>query len=273
MVIKLQDLRYIRRTPGEIAVLRELVSFQRCKVICPSEFWLAQMTRLSERSVRRALVKLAKSGFFSFGRHRQDFRGPCRPTNSYTLHPDRIQEAIGAGKVAVAKALGAYYKRYGVPHHSKRLQVRLAGGATGQIGPQDVSLSEEQRQDEKEVNTERRGNNERLVSAHKDNPNYSNKIEAGELNPCQEDFQTYNENIGLSGQIVAIPTPSPISAPPPSPPLPAAAAEPAAEEFFFGRYGRSIFKVYPGARRMDYCGNKAPNGVEIRDLGEPKVYD
>lgn len=38
MAIKLQDLRYIRRTPGEIAVLRELVSFQHCKVINPSEF-------------------------------------------------------------------------------------------------------------------------------------------------------------------------------------------------------------------------------------------
>ena len=219
MAIKIQELRYLRRTPGEIAVLRELVSFQRCRRICPSEFWLAQMTRLSERSVRRVLVKLVESGFISFGRHRQDFRGPCRPTNSYTLHPNRIQEAIGAGKVAVAKALGAYYKRYGAPLHSRRLQVRLTGGTSGRIGPQDVSLSREQRQDEKEVNTERGSNNGRSVLAHKDGPNYSNKIEAVELNPCQEDFHTCKEKTGLSTQIVPIPTPPPISAPPPSPPL------------------------------------------------------
>ena len=51
MAIKLHDLRYIRRSPGEIAVLRELVSFQRCKTINPSEFWLAQMTNYEERSV------------------------------------------------------------------------------------------------------------------------------------------------------------------------------------------------------------------------------
>ena len=45
MAIKIHDLRYIRRSPGEIAVLRELVSFQQCKIINPSEFWLSQMTR------------------------------------------------------------------------------------------------------------------------------------------------------------------------------------------------------------------------------------
>jgi predicted transcriptional regulator len=125
MAIKLQELRYIRRCPSEIAVLRELVALQRCRIINPSEAWLAQMTNLSESSVRRALVKLAKSGFISYDRHKEDFRGPNRPTNTYTLHPDRIQEAIGAGKVAVKKALGAYYSRAGIPHHSKKPPVRL----------------------------------------------------------------------------------------------------------------------------------------------------
>jgi len=224
MFIKLQDLRYIRRTPGEVAVLRELVSFQRCRVICPSEFWLAQMTRLSERSVRRALVKLAKSGFISYDRHAQDFRGPCRPTNSYTLHPERIQEAIGAGKGVVAKALGAYYKKCGTPHHSRRLPAKLAGGTTGQIGPQDVSLSKEQRQDERlaeEFNMKCNEYYEDLTSSYDYKLEDINYIEEVAFNPCQQDFQTYSENVELSTQIVPILTPSPISAPPPSPPLPA----------------------------------------------------
>ena len=155
MAINIHDLRYIRKSPGEIAVLRELVSFQRSKIIHPSEFWLSQMTRMSERSVRRALVKLAKSGLISYDKHKQDFRGPHRPTNTYTLHPGRIQELIDAGKVAVSKALGTYYEMAGTPHHSRKQPARLtrhsqeqpanlAGYTTGQIGPQDVSLSKEQ---------------------------------------------------------------------------------------------------------------------------------
>src|ERR1035441_10636453 len=113
MAIKLPDLRYIRRSLGEIAVLRELVSLQHCKTINPSEFWLSQMTRMSERSVRRALVKLAKSGLISFDKHKQDFRGPLRPTNTYALHPERIQELIDAGKVAVKRARERYYEQAG----------------------------------------------------------------------------------------------------------------------------------------------------------------
>jgi len=152
MAIKLPDLRYIRRSPGEIAVLRELVSFQRCKIINPSEFWLVQMTRLSESSVRRALGKLAKSGLISYVKRKQDFRGPNRPTNTYTLHPERIQELIDAGKKAVAKAMGDYYEKAGIPKHDRKRPVGLTGQAheqpvkstgytTGQIDPQDVSLS------------------------------------------------------------------------------------------------------------------------------------
>lgn len=146
MAINIHDLRYIRKSPGEIAVLRELVSFQRSKIIHPSEFWLSQMTRMSERSVRRALVKLAKSGLISYDKHKQDFRGPLRPTNTYTLHPGRIQELIDAGKVAVSKALGTYYEMVGTPHHSRKQPARLtgqsqeqpaklAGYTTGQIDP------------------------------------------------------------------------------------------------------------------------------------------
>ena len=148
-------MRYIRRSLGEIAVLRELVSLQHCKIINPSEFWLAQMTSMSERSVRRALVKLKKSGLISFDKHKQDFRGPLRPTNTYTLHPERIQKLIDAGKVAVKRAMDQYYEHAGTPRHGRKRPARLtghpqeqaaklAGYTTGQIGPQDVSLSKEQ---------------------------------------------------------------------------------------------------------------------------------
>ena len=150
MAIKVHDLRYIRRTPGEVTVLRELVSFQRCKVINPSEFWLVQMTRMSESSVRRALVKLARSGLISYDKHKQDYRGPNRPTNTYTLHPERIQELIDAGRKVVDKALEGYYKTVGSPRHARKRPVnltgqsngqpvRLTGYTTGQIDPQDGS--------------------------------------------------------------------------------------------------------------------------------------
>ena len=110
MAIKVYHLKYIRRSLAEIAVLRELVSLQRCKVIHPSEFWLVQMTRLSESSVRRALSKLKQSGLIYYKKCKQDFRGPLRPTNTYWLRPKRIQALINAGKVAVDKALAECYR-------------------------------------------------------------------------------------------------------------------------------------------------------------------
>jgi predicted transcriptional regulator len=143
MAIYLPDLRYVRKSPGEIAVLRQLVSLQRCKIINPSEFWLAQMTNQSESSVRRTLVKLAKAGLMSYKKHKQDFRGPNRPTNSYSLNFDKIQRFIDAGKVVVAKALNTYYDNRGVPKHGRKIPVKLTGYTTGQIDPQDVSLSTE----------------------------------------------------------------------------------------------------------------------------------
>jgi predicted transcriptional regulator len=267
MVIKLQDLRYIRRTPGEIAVLRELVSLQRCKVINPSELWLAQMTNLSESSVRRALVNLAKSGFISYDRHKEDFRGPNRPTNTYTLHPDRIQEAIGAGKVAVSKALGAYYRSAGTPHHSRKAPVRLTGETTGQVDPQDVSLSKEQRQDEsltEEFNLKCDQYYEEFSSSFDDNLQYINNIEELEFKPFQEDFHMYKEDQGLSTEIVPIPTPSPISAPPPSPPLP----EPPP---VFVKVGRTIFRMGEGGAPMmiPYDGELPPGAI----VHQGKVLD
>src|ERR1017187_330618 len=101
MTINLPDLRYIRRSPGEIAVLRELVSFQGCKVINPSEFRIALMTNYEERQVRRILGKLRAGGLICYAKHPKDFRGPNRPTNTYSLHFERIQQLIDAGKVVV----------------------------------------------------------------------------------------------------------------------------------------------------------------------------
>src|ERR1039458_3813769 len=127
MAIKVYHLKYIRRSLAEIAVLRELVSLQRCKVINPSEFWLALMTRMSESSVRRALSKLKKSGLIYYKKRKHDFRRANRPTNSYTLHLDRIQALINAGKVAVDKALAEYYEKAGTPRHGKKKPAKLTG--------------------------------------------------------------------------------------------------------------------------------------------------
>ena len=141
MSISLPDLRYIRGNPGEIAVLRELVSFQRCKIVNPSECRLALMTNYEERQVRRILGKLREKGLISYAKYPRDFRGPNRPTNTYTLHFDKIQRLIDAGKVVVAKALGTYYDKRGVPKHDRKVPVKMSGLPSGQDVPQDVSLS------------------------------------------------------------------------------------------------------------------------------------
>jgi DNA-binding transcriptional ArsR family regulator len=266
MPINLPDLRYIRRSLGEITVLRQLVSFQRCKVINPSEFWLALMTRMSESSVRRALVKLKKSGLISYTKRKQDFRGPNRPTNTYTLHAERIQALIDAGRKVVDKALGEYYEKAGTPRHGRKRPVRLTGQSqeqpvkltgytTGQNDPQDVSLSIENL----------------LVSKVGDyKPPYSEEYMESSDELSWEDLRDredlYYEGVGRNNNLcqgstskeleqsrlntkLTIPTPSPNSAAPPSPPLPPAPAKPGEEEFFYGRQGLSIFKVYPESGR------------------------
>ena len=122
-------------------MLRELVSFQRCKIINPSECRLALMTNYEERQVRRILGKLREKGLISYAKYPRDFRGPNRPTNTYTLHFDKIQRLIDAGKVVVAKALGTYYDKRGVPKHDRKVPVKMSGLPSGQDVPQDVSLS------------------------------------------------------------------------------------------------------------------------------------
>jgi len=282
MAIKIHDLKYIRRSPGEIAVLRGLVSFQSAKIINPSEFWLAQMTRMGERSVRRAIVKLAKSGLISYDKHKQDFRGPNRPTNTYTLHPERIQELIDAGKVAVKRALEQYYEQAGTPRHdrkrpakltghSQEQPAKLAGYTTGQIGPQDVSLSKEQDYVEEcpglfgepDATSDEVANYDWEGLQELENEELSKEVEVQScsLSSPREPIQsTLNTEL-------TIPTPSPISAPPPSPPLPAPPARPAEDEFFFGRSGLSIFKVYPESGRCIPYQGKVPSGEIVHDMG------
>jgi len=232
MAIKVHELKYIRRSLGEIAVLRELVSLQHCKIINPSEFWLSQMTRMSERSVRRVLVKLAKSGLISFDKHKQDFRGPLRPTNTYTLHPERIQELIDAGKVAVKRALEGYYEQAGTPRHDRKRPAKLtgypqeqpaklAGYTTGQIGPQDVSLSKEQDYVEDSPSSfgevdeasYEASNDDWEEMQEPDNEEFSREVEdqSRMLSSSKEPVRST-----LTTELT-IPTPSPNSAPPPSP--------------------------------------------------------
>ena len=281
MAIKVHDLRYIRRSLGEIAVLRELVSFQSAKIINPSEFWLAQMTRMGERSVRRALVKLAKSALISYDKHKQDFRGPNRPTNTYTLHPERIQELIDAGRKVVDKALGEYYEMAGTPRHDRKRPVRLtgqsqeqpaklAGYTTGQIGPQDVSLSKEQDYVEEcpDLPGEPDATSDEVAYydweglQELENEEFSREVEVQSclLSSPREPIQsTLNTEL-------TIPTPSPISAPPPSPPLPASPARPGEDKFFFGRSGLSIFKVNPESGRCVPYRGKIPSGEIVHDV-------
>ena len=277
MAIKVHDLRYIRRSIGEIAVLRELVSFQRSKMINPSEFWLSQMTRISERSVRRALAKLAKSGLISYDKHKQDYRGPKRPTNTYRLHPGRIQELIDAGKVAVKRAMDQSYEHAGTPRHDRKRPAKLtgypqeqpaklAGYTTGQIGPQDVSLSEEQDYVEDSPSSLGEADEASYEASDSDweglqqleNEEFTREVEdqSRMLSSSKEPVQsTLNTRL-------TIPTPSPISAPPPSPPLPKAAPA-------FMKVGASIFKVpEPGGIMIPHRG-KLPAGAIVYDRGNP----
>jgi hypothetical protein len=119
------------------------------------------MTNYEERQVRRILGKLRASELIGYDKHSKDFRGPNRPTNTYTLKPENIQRLIDAGKVVVAKALETYYDKRSVPKHNKKAPVKMSGHSqeqpvkmsgqtTGQDVPQDVSLSIEQRQDERQ---------------------------------------------------------------------------------------------------------------------------
>lgn len=83
--INLSDSRYIRRPLAQVAVLRELVLLQHCKTIYPSEKRIALFTNLSERTVRRALVKLAKSGLISYNKHRRDVRRHSSMRSFFTM--------------------------------------------------------------------------------------------------------------------------------------------------------------------------------------------
>jgi hypothetical protein len=244
-------------------------------MINPSEFWLSQMANMSERSVRRALVKLAKSGFISFVKHKRDFRGPKRPTNTYTLHPDRIQELIDAGKVAVKRAMDQYHEQAGTPRHDKKRPAKLtghpqeqaaklAGYTTGQIGPQDVSLSQEQDYAEDSPSSFGEADEASYEASNDDweelqqleNEEFTREVEdqSRMLSSSKEPVQsTLNTDL-------TIPTPSPISAPPPSPPLPKAGPE-------FIRIGAAVFKMpEPGGTMIPHLG-KLPPGANVHVIG------
>ena len=246
MTINLPDLRFIRKTPGEIAVLRELVSFQRCKVINPSEFRIALMTNYEERQVRRILGKLRGGGLISYAKYPRDFRGPNRPTNTYTLHFDRIQRLIDAGKVMVGKALGTYYDQRGIPKHDKKTPVRMSGIPTGQDVPQDVSLSRENELPYSEYNSRVTDSDE----SHNEDWEGLQRSENGESSKSLPGSSLTERNVTIT-------TPSPHSAAPPSPKLPEAAPE-------FLKIDYSIFKKPgPGESSMILHRGKLPRGAIV----------
>jgi hypothetical protein len=196
------------------------------------------MTRFSESSVRRVLVKLKKSGLISYVKRKRDFRGPNRPTNTYALNPARIQELIDAGRKVVDKALGEYYETAGIPKHdrnrpvrltgqSHELPVRMSGITTGQDVPQDISLSIENLHLEEDGDHEPpheefdvEGSSEPSWEDLREMETLQTNDTNSNINPCLRSSSKEREEPELDKELT-IPTPSPISAPPPSPPLPA----------------------------------------------------
>jgi hypothetical protein len=206
------------------------------------------------------LGKLRAEGLISYARYSRDFRSPNRPTNTYTLHTDKIQRLIEAGKVVVAKALNAYYDQRAIPKHDRKLPVRMSGMATGQDVPQDVSLSMENLHPDKdgdyeppyeefevEGSTEPSWEDLRQMEEMHKNDTDSN------INPCSQSSSKEPEEPELNTELTIL-TPPPNSAPPPSPPLPAkreGSALAAAESFDEALLLFPRTKVYRDVSRLE----------------------
>jgi hypothetical protein len=175
----------------------------------------------------------------------------------------------------VKRALERYYEQAGTPRHERKGPARLtgypqeqaaklAGYPTGQIGPQDVSLSEEQDYAEDSPSSfgeadeapYEASNDDWEELQELDNEEFTREVEdqSRMLSSSKESVQsTLNTEL-------TIPTLSPNSAPPPSPPLPKAAPE-------FIRIGAAIFKMpEPGGIMIPHRG-KLPPGAIVHDKG------
>jgi hypothetical protein len=109
MAIKLADLSFIRRSPAEISVLRELISLKRSKVAPPSEGYVALRCQMKEEQLRKVLGKLVKSCLISYDARERDTRGYKETFYDYVLHYRHIQRLIDEGEMFIHKTLQERY--------------------------------------------------------------------------------------------------------------------------------------------------------------------
>jgi hypothetical protein len=110
MSIKMADLSYVRRSPAEISVLRELISLRQSRRNEPTEGYLALKCQMREEQVRKVLAKLAKSCLISYRAREQDTRGYKETVYVFVLHYDHIRQLIDEGERFVHKTLHDRYE-------------------------------------------------------------------------------------------------------------------------------------------------------------------
>jgi hypothetical protein len=105
MAVKLSDLSFIRRSPAEISVLRELIWLQRAKEDPVTEGYLTVVCQMQEEQLRKALDKLAKGCLISYTARQLGAQGQKATFYDYDLHYRRIQQLIVEGEAIVRKTL------------------------------------------------------------------------------------------------------------------------------------------------------------------------
>jgi hypothetical protein len=105
MAVKLADVSYLRRSPAERFVLRELIWLKQSKVNDPTEGYLALRCQMSETQLRKVLDKLAKLWIISFEARERDTRGYKETFYEFVLHDRLIRQLIAEGEEFVFKTL------------------------------------------------------------------------------------------------------------------------------------------------------------------------
>jgi hypothetical protein len=110
MAVKLSDLSFIRRSPAEISVLRELIWLQRAKEDPVTEGYLTVVCQMQEEQLRKALDKLAKGCLISYTARQLGAQGQKATFYDYDLHYRRIHQLIVEGEAFVRKTLKERYE-------------------------------------------------------------------------------------------------------------------------------------------------------------------
>lgn len=98
MAVKLADVSYIRRSPAEVSVLRELIWLKQSKVNEPPEGFLALRCQMKAAQLRKVLGKLAKLWLISFEARERDTRGYKETFYEFVLHDPLIRQLIAEGE-------------------------------------------------------------------------------------------------------------------------------------------------------------------------------